>query len=159
MSSSSQVQEVANGNNVKNGVESESSEAPSKHQEETDVEVDVIEEEMNLEELMKQKELLQARLGACFDVESDEPKQPEVINLVDTDSDGKGTVNKRERLVFRCLELCRFPSFFYSSFKTSKDASQRQRPDRRRKEVDKSREREDRERERKRRGKSHQFIN
>lgn len=64
-----------------------------------DVDVGIIEDDMNLEELMKQKELLQARLGA-YESENDESeglvseklvkekeKEPPVINLIDDDDE------------------------------------------------------------------------
>lgn len=64
-----------------------------------DVDVGIIEDDMNLEELMKQKELLQARLGA-YESENDESeglvseklikekeKEPPVINLIDDEDE------------------------------------------------------------------------
>jgi len=53
--------------------------------EDSDIEVPVIEEEMNLEELMKQKALLQARLGAYMSESDSNPE--DVVNLVDNSSD------------------------------------------------------------------------
>lgn len=64
-----------------------------------DVDVGIIEDDMNLEELMKQKELLQARLGA-YESENDESerlvseklkkekeKEPPIINLIDDEDE------------------------------------------------------------------------
>ncbi|KAL1131105.1 hypothetical protein AAG570_012342 [Ranatra chinensis] len=79
------------------------SESDSKNREKKDdsdsIEVPVIEEDMNLEELMKQKALLQARLGAYMS-ETDESckDESEVINLIDDDSD-KTRSKSREKKV------------------------------------------------------------
>ncbi|XP_071454378.1 serine/threonine-protein kinase PRP4 homolog, partial [Hetaerina americana] len=60
-----------------------------------DIDVSVIEDDMNLEDLMRQKALLQARLGAYMSEEDDDGKStcksskpdPEVISIHDDDSD------------------------------------------------------------------------
>ncbi|PSN49754.1 hypothetical protein C0J52_08467 [Blattella germanica] len=90
--------------------ESSESEVEVKAKEsDSDIEVAVIEDDIDLEDLMRQKALLQARLGAYMSEEDDEDSSsnankdsvkhdPEVINLVDDDSDApKRKHEKRKR--------------------------------------------------------------
>lgn len=135
--STSRASSTASGHCIKNGTAaikaldailnaretSEESEAPARQDEESDVDVPVIEEDMNLEDLMRQKvisdkncgdlvnrefisnelqELLQARLGAYVDSgESGEASEGEVIEPT-KDSKKEKVVDKSQP---ECISL------------------------------------------------------
>uniref|UniRef100_A0A1B6G4U4 Serine/threonine-protein kinase PRP4 homolog n=1 Tax=Cuerna arida TaxID=1464854 RepID=A0A1B6G4U4_9HEMI len=63
-----------------------------------DIPTGPLEEEMNLDELMRQKALLQACLGAYMsETESSKEEEPEVINLVDDDESDDGRPRRTKK--------------------------------------------------------------
>ncbi|RZF48030.1 hypothetical protein LSTR_LSTR002096 [Laodelphax striatellus] len=74
----------------------------------SEIEVSAIEDEMNLEDLMRQKALLQARLGAYMsESESSNPEVQEIIEVLDDESDVvsvKNVENERPRKRSRSRE-------------------------------------------------------
>uniref|UniRef100_A0A0A9X508 Serine/threonine-protein kinase PRP4 homolog n=1 Tax=Lygus hesperus TaxID=30085 RepID=A0A0A9X508_LYGHE len=91
---------VLNGNKEAAKDDSDSSEGgPVVIDDDSDsIEITALEEEMNLEDLMRQKALLQARLGAYMsDSEASAKEEPKIIDLVDDEDDKRIPVKSKKK--------------------------------------------------------------